>query len=78
MPLPGTSCRVVNPDTLEEVGLGEEGLILISGNQVMLGYLNNEERSREVIVELEGLRWFITGDKGYLTEDGFLFVIDRY
>jgi len=78
MPLPGTSGRVVNPDTLEELALGEDGLILISGNQVMLGYLNDEARSREAIVELDGRRWFRTGDRGHLTEDGFLVIVGRY
>lgn len=78
MPLPGTSFRIVDPDTFEELPLGEDGLILISGSQVMLGYLNNAEKTAEVIREIDGLRWYNTGDKGHLTESGFLVIVDRY
>jgi acyl-[acyl-carrier-protein]-phospholipid O-acyltransferase/long-chain-fatty-acid--[acyl-carrier-protein] ligase len=78
MPLPGTSFKVVDPDTLESLPLGEDGLILISGNQVMLGYLDDEEKTAEVIVELDGMRWYKTGDKGHITPEGFLVIVDRY
>ncbi len=78
MPLPGTCFRVVDPDSFEELPLGEDGLILISGNQVMLGYLNDPERTAEAIREEDGLRWYVTGDKGHLTESGFLVIVDRY
>lgn len=78
MPLPGTSFRIVDPDSGAELPLGEDGLILISGSQVMLGYLNDEEKTAEVIREIDGLRWYCTGDKGHLTESGFLVIVDRY
>jgi acyl-[acyl-carrier-protein]-phospholipid O-acyltransferase/long-chain-fatty-acid--[acyl-carrier-protein] ligase len=78
LPLPGCSFRVVDPDTLAPMPVGEDGLILISGTQVMLGYLNDEEKTRSVIVELDGRRWYKTGDKGHLDTDGFLTIVDRY
>ena len=78
MPLPGSCFRIVDPDTLETLPLGEDGLILISGTQVMLGYLNDEEKTRNAIVELDGRRWYKTGDKGHLTTEGFLMIVDRY
>lgn len=78
MPLPGTCFRIVNPDTMEELPLGEDGLIIISGNQVMLGYLNDEERTARAVVEIDGRRWYKTGDKGHVTPEGFLEIIDRY
>lgn len=74
MPLPGTSVRVVDPQTLEQRPLGEDGLILISGSQVMLGYLNDEEKTAAVISEMDGTRWFHSGDLGHLTEEGFLII----
>jgi acyl-[acyl-carrier-protein]-phospholipid O-acyltransferase/long-chain-fatty-acid--[acyl-carrier-protein] ligase len=43
-----------------------------------MGYLNDEEKTRSVIVELDGRRWYKTGDKGHLDEDGFLTIVDRY
>ena len=78
MPLPGSSFRIVDPNTLDELPTGEDGLILIGGTQVMLGYLGDPERTAKVIVEKDGLRWYKTGDKGHLDEDGFLTIVDRY
>ncbi len=44
----------------------------------MQGYLNNPEKTASVIKEIDGSRWYVTGDKGHLDEDGFLFIVDRY
>jgi len=57
---------------------GKTGMILIGGAQVMLGYLNNAEKTDQAIKVIEGTRWFITGDKGKLDEDGFLTVVEPY
>lgn len=78
MALPGSTFRIVDPDTLETLSVGEDGLILIGGTQIMQGYLNNPEKTAEVVVELDGLRWYKSGDKGHLDEDGFLTIVDRY
>lgn len=78
MPLPGTSCMIVDPETFAELPTGEAGMILIGGAQVMQGYLNNAEKTASVIKEIYGTRWYITGDKGYIDEDGYLFIVDRY
>ncbi|MBN0988499.1 acyl-[ACP]--phospholipid O-acyltransferase [Amphritea pacifica] len=76
--LPGSTFRIVDPVTLEELPTGEDGLILIGGTQIMKGYLNNPEKTAEVIVEMDGLRWYKSGDKGHLDDDGFLTIVDRY
>lgn len=78
MPLPGSSFRIVDPDTLTELPTGEDGLILIGGTQVMLGYLGEPERTAQAIAVLDGTRWYKTGDKGHLDEDGYLTIVDRY
>lgn len=78
MPLPGTSCRIVDPDTYEELNTGEAGMILIGGSQVMQGYLNQDERTQNSIKIIDNIRWYVSGDKGYLDKDGFLFIVDRY
>ena len=53
-------------------------MVLIGGVQVMLGYLNNPDKTAEAIVCIDNQRWYITGDKGYIDEDGFLYIVDRY
>jgi acyl-[acyl-carrier-protein]-phospholipid O-acyltransferase/long-chain-fatty-acid--[acyl-carrier-protein] ligase len=78
MPLPGTCFRIVDPVTLESLPTGEDGLILIGGVQVMKGYLNDPERTADAVVELDGQRWYKTGDKGHQDADGFLTIVDRY
>ena len=78
MPLPGTIFRIVDPDTMHTLLPNEDGLILIGGNQVMLGYLNDLEKTDESVVALDGMRWYKTGDKGHIDADGFLTIVDRY
>lgn len=78
LPLPGSSTRIVDPNTLEALATGEDGLILIGGTQVMKGYLGDPDKTAEAIVEIAGLRWYKTGDKGHLDADGFLTIVDRY
>lgn len=78
MPLLGTSFRIVDPKSLEELKTNEAGLILIGGPQVMKGYLNAKEKTAEVIVEINQQLWYKSGDKGHLDADGFLTIVDRY
>lgn len=78
MPFPGSTCKIVDPDTYEELPQGEAGMIIVGGTQVMKGYLKDSEKTKEVIIERDGVRWYITGDKGQLDKDGFLTIVDRY
>lgn len=78
LPLPGSSVRIVDPVSLQALPSGEDGLILIGGTQVMQGYLNDPDKTAEVIAELDGHRWYKTGDKGHVDKDGFLIIVDRY
>ncbi len=77
-PIPGTLIKIVDPNTLECLGLNEDGLILVGGAQVMKGYFNDPEKTKEAIVEIDGVRYYKTGDKGHIDEDGFLSIVDRY
>jgi acyl-[acyl-carrier-protein]-phospholipid O-acyltransferase/long-chain-fatty-acid--[acyl-carrier-protein] ligase len=77
-PIPGTVVKIVDPNTLEVLPVGEDGLIIVGGSQVMSGYLNDPEKTDEVIVEIDAVRYYKTGDKGHLDEDGFIFIVDRY
>lgn len=76
--LPGTQFLIADPETNEPLPTGEAGMILIGGCQVMQGYLKDPDRTNSVIVNIDGIRYYRTGDKGYLDEDGFLTIVDRY
>lgn len=78
LPLPGTAFRVVDPETLQNLPVGEQGLILIGGTQVMRGYLNDPERTKSVLIADRDFTWYKTGDKGYLDSQGYLTIVDRY
>ncbi|MFL5245481.1 MAG: AMP-binding protein [Gemmataceae bacterium] len=72
-PLPGVAARIANPDTLATLPPGEEGLLLIYGANVMKGYLGREDLTKEVIRD----GWYITGDMGFIDEDGFITITGR-
>ena len=76
--VPGSSFAIVDPESFEPLPTGEAGMILIGGTQVMKGYLGDEEKTKSVIKTIDGIRWYVTGDKGYVDEDGFLTIVDRY
>src|SRR5215216_10101 len=69
--------RVVNLETLEEVGVGEGGEIVSSGPQVMKGYWKRPEADEESFFERDGRRFLRTGDIGMVDEEGYFFMVDR-
>jgi fatty-acyl-CoA synthase len=77
IPFFNTESRVVNPDTLVELPPGETGEIVTHGPQVFEGYWNNPEANASCFVELDGKRFFRTGDLGRVDEDGYFFLVDR-
>ena len=54
-----------------------EGEVLIKSPTLMLGYYEDEKSTNEVIENIEGERWFHSGDIGYLDKDGFLYITGR-
>jgi fatty-acyl-CoA synthase len=69
--------RVVNPETLEDLGPNEEGEIVISGPQVMEGYWKRPDADEDVFFERDGRRFFRTGDIAVYDEEGYFFMVDR-
>lgn len=72
LPLPGISFKIVDAESLAEKAIDEPGEVLISGAQLMLGYLNNPSHTDNVMVQQEGRNWLRTGDKGFIDSEGFL------
>lgn len=77
IPYMSTDSRVVDPDTLAEMPVGEQGEILISGPQVFQGYWKRPEATAAVFVEIAGKRFFRSGDLGHVDADGYFFLTDR-
>jgi long-chain acyl-CoA synthetase len=72
IPLPSTEMAIWDENN-KELGIGEEGEIVIKGPQVMKGYWNNKEETDKVITN----GWFKSGDIGFCDEQGFFKIVDR-
>jgi acyl-[acyl-carrier-protein]-phospholipid O-acyltransferase/long-chain-fatty-acid--[acyl-carrier-protein] ligase len=72
-PLPGVAAKIVDPDTFAELPAGQEGLLLMYGANVMMGYLGRPEKTKEAIRD----GWYVTGDIAKFDEDGFITITDR-
>ena len=73
-PLPLTELRIVEPTTKAVLPLGQKGLVLARGPQIMKGYYNNPEATAKAI-DPDG--WFDTGDIGWLTSQSDLILTGR-
>lgn len=72
------SVKVIDQITGKELKYNEQGEICITGPTMMLGYYNNDKETAGVMRKHEdGLTWIHTGDIGYVTEDGIIFIVDR-
>lgn len=72
LPAPSTDIRLVDEEGLD-VAPGEPGEMLVSGPQVMLGYLNREDETAKVLKD----GWLYTGDIARMDEQGFFYIVDR-
>ncbi|MBI3374406.1 MAG: AMP-binding protein [Betaproteobacteria bacterium] len=72
-----TESRIVDPERFAALGPGEQGEIVVRGPQLLCGYWNKDQAFRESWVEIEGERYFRTGDLGRMDEEGYYFISDR-
>ena len=73
-PIPGTEVKIVNPETRQPLPVGERGLVLLKGPQIMQGYYQNPEATKKAI-DAEG--WFDSGDLGWVTPENDLVLTGR-
>lgn len=73
-PVANTEIRIVHPETRQPLPVGQQGLVMIRGHQVMQGYYKNPEATRKAI-DPEG--WFDSGDLGMVTADDDLIITGR-
>lgn len=77
--LPGGAVKIVDPDTLKELPYNTDGEIYAHSATQMLNYLNNPKETENILhIDENGVRYYKTGDKGHITEDGIVFIVDRY
>ena len=77
IPFFGVDSRVVDPVTLKELPPGDVGEIVTRGPMVFRGYWKNPEATAAAFVEIEGRKYFRTGDLGHMDADGYFFITDR-
>ena len=77
IPIFDVDCRIVNPETLEELGSNEPGEIVTHGPQVFHGYWQRPEETEAAFLTLDGERFLRTGDIGYVDDEGYFFFVDR-
>ncbi len=71
--MPGTAIKTTDLDTGEDLAAGLEGVVHVRGPQIMRGYLNQPEKTAEVLRD----GWYNTGDIGRIDDDGFLLITGR-
>jgi D-alanine--poly(phosphoribitol) ligase subunit 1 len=75
-PLPGCVARIVD-EQLREVSPGQRGELLVGGVQVMDSYLDDPGATRAALVEIDGVRYYRTGDLVFRNAAGDYFVTGR-
>lgn len=77
VPLPSRKTRIVDPETFEPIPPGEVGELLVTSDDSVKEYLNKPEETAASYVELEGQRYYRTGDFIKAEENGELFYVER-
>ena len=77
IPFMSVDARVVDPETLEEVQPGQSGEIVMHGPQIFNGYWKRADATEAAFFEMDGKRFFRSGDLGRVDEDGYFFITDR-
>ena len=77
IPVFDVDARIVDPGTLQELGIDEVGEIVVHGPQVMDGYWQDPAADAEAFIDIEGKRFLRTGDLARVDAEGYFFMVDR-
>ncbi|WP_291350764.1 long-chain fatty acid--CoA ligase [Desulfosporosinus sp.] len=77
IPIFDVDARVIDPDTLQELGPNEQGELVINGPQMLKEYWRRPEETKKAFIELEGKKFLRTGDIARYDEEGYFFMVDR-
>jgi acyl-[acyl-carrier-protein]-phospholipid O-acyltransferase/long-chain-fatty-acid--[acyl-carrier-protein] ligase len=72
-PIPNVAAKTVDPETYVDLPVGEPGMLLIKGPNVMKGYMKLPEKTAQVIRD----GWYVTGDLARIDDDGFIHITGR-
>jgi len=78
LPISDTVAKILDVETgTKEMPVGETGELAVHGPQVMTGYWNKPDETENVMREIDGKRFLLTGDIGYMDEEGYFIISDR-
>lgn len=78
IPFVKTTIAIFDPETGAELGYNQHGEVCMTGPNTMLGYFANRVATEDILrVHDDGSKWIHSGDIGYMTENGNLFIVDR-
>jgi len=75
--LPEKEVKIVDPETLKEVAVGETGELLAHSGNMIRHYWNKDEETQECFLNLDGKLWYRTGDLVKLDEKAYTYFVDR-
>lgn len=77
IPAFSVDARIIDLETMEELGTEEEGELVVNGPQMFKEYYNNAEETEKSFIYIDEKPFFRTGDIAKMDEDGYFFIVDR-
>lgn len=77
IPTFGVDAKILDPDTNKELSFNNTGELVVYGPEVFKGYRNKPEENKKAFIEINGKKYFRTGDLCYVDDEGYTFIVDR-